>query len=135
MTELDIRMTPEQPFPHLTEDGFCPGKIVPGFEPIETEKEFGSWRSIYFGTADVPPAKFREILRNAGVFIYSESDDVISVSKSALMLLASSAGVKNITLPETKTVWNMRTKELLGTDITRLSVSMEQGETLLLELQ
>ena len=135
LTELDIRMTPEQPFPHLTEDGFCPGKIVPGFEPIETEKEFGAWRSIYFGTADVPPAKFREILRNAGVFIYSESDDVISVSKSALMLLASSAGVKNITLPETKTVWNMRKKELLGTDITRLSVSMEQGETLLLELQ
>ena len=135
LTCLDIRMTGEQPFPHLSEDGFHPGKITPGFEPLEIMKEFGNWTSIYLGTADVSPAKFREIMKKAGVFIYSETDDVLSVSRSAFMLLASSPGIKTITFPKPETVWNLRTKQLLGGGIRELAVSMRQGETLLLEME
>ncbi|MBE6388635.1 MAG: hypothetical protein E7043_00505 [Lentisphaerae bacterium] len=135
LTQLDIRMTPEQEFPHLSEDGWLPGKIVPGFEPQEISRKFAGWRSIYFGTADVAPAKFRDILDEAGVFIYSKTDDVISVSRSAMMLLGSTPGVKNIQLPGRRNVRNLRTKELIGEDIDRFSITLKQGETLLLEMQ
>ena len=135
LTQLDIRMTPEQEFPHLSEKGFIPGKIIPGFEPLEIEKRFESWRSIYFGTADVQPEKFRKILKESSVFLYTHSNDVLSVSKSALMLLGTSAGVKNITLPEPKTVWDMRKKKIIGINTDNISVELAPGETLLLELR
>ena len=135
LTQLDIRMNPEQEFPHLTEKGFIPGKIVLGFEPLEIEKRFESWRSIYFGTADVQPENFRKILKESGVFLYTQSNDVISVSKSALMLLGTSAGVKNITLPEPKTVWDMRKKKIIGINTDNISVELTPGEPLLLELR
>ena len=69
------------------------------------------------------------------MFLYTHSNDVLSVSKSALMLLGTSAGVKNITLPEPKTVWDMRKKKIIGINTDNISVELTPGETLLLELR
>ncbi len=62
-------------------------------------KGMGNWRSIYVGALEVPAQFLRNILHQAGVHVYLDSDDVIATDGSFLTVSASSAGEKAILLP------------------------------------
>ena len=136
LTGLDIQLLPSGPMPYFTNDlVWVDHPVAPGFAPAEAIGVFNNWKSYYFNGPRVPGAKLREITRNAGVFIYSDSDDVVSASESALMLVAKEAGKRKINLPKSKTVVDMVSGKTLGENITSFEVDLAAGEVLLVELR
>lgn len=138
LTGLKFTLTNDQPmqrgtvFPNWNFWLEC--RYKPGFLPLEAMADFDTWSSWYFGLPNASSEKLREIARKAGVFIYSETSDVFSVSESALMLHASFSGPKTIRLPKAKKVTDMISGNLVGKHITDFSFSLERGETALFEL-
>ncbi len=136
LTGLNISVLPSGPVPFFTNDLVWEDRPVsPGFAPAEKAGKFAGWNSYYFNGPRVPGAKLREIARNAGVFIYSDSDDVVSASESALMLVAKAAGKRKINLPKPKTVVDMVSGETVGEKIDHFEVEMKAGEVGLWELR
>ena len=138
LTGLRFTLTDDQPmqrtsaFPNW--NFYRDSRYAPGFSPLEAMADFNTWTSWYFGLPDASPEKLREIARRAGVFIYSETSDVLSVSESALMLHASFSGRKTIRLPKPKNVTDMISGNMIGKHITGFSFPLECGETALFEL-
>ena len=100
----------------------------------DTDINFGSWRSVYRSRNDISAAELRQICRESGVHIYSETDDVFSCSANVLMLHASSAGMKTVTLPAAAAVTGLRHKKDFGV-CKEFSFHLEHGETALFELE
>ncbi|MBP5638324.1 MAG: hypothetical protein J6X55_02525 [Victivallales bacterium] len=86
----------------------------PGILPIETERDFGTWRSIYTWYPDISIEKLRTEYARAGVWNYLDTTDVLQVSDGALMVHATEAGPKTIHLPKPKNVTDITTNEVLG---------------------
>ncbi|MCQ2377989.1 MAG: beta-galactosidase [Victivallaceae bacterium] len=132
LTGMDFSLTEKQTIPWQVMESAQETK--PGFSPLESHRDFGDWSSHYFGGFAVSPAKFRAVCKEANVFLYSEEDDVVSASESALMIHASSDGVKTVKLPSPKKVTDMVSGEVLGEKTTVIRKEMNFGETALFEL-
>ena len=127
---------PSSPMPFFTNDLKWEDRpVAPGFAPAEAEGIFNNWKSYYFNGPRIPAAKLRQIVADAGVFIYSDSDDVLSASESALMLVASGAGRRKINLPKAKTVVDMVSGKTIGENLTSFEADLAAGEVLLVELR
>ena len=82
---------------------------LPGVQPLAIYTDDGSvavaargmatWRSIYLGALGCPAQFLRNILRNADVHVYLDSDDVVATDGRFLTVSASSPGEKAILLP------------------------------------
>jgi len=92
-------------------------------------------RSAYLGALHVPAKLLRNLLQQAGVHLYRDSDDVILADREFLGISATSAGPKTIRLPEAHTIADAFTGEILATRTDRFEVAMQLGETRLLLLQ
>jgi hypothetical protein len=62
-------------------------------------KAIGNWRSIFCSIPVMPAEVLRQIAREAGVHIYSESDDALYACENFVALHTKSAGEKIIALP------------------------------------
>lgn len=60
----------------------------------------GGGRSLYLGTFGCPAKVVRNILKDAGVRIYVDSDDMLDTDGRFVSLTASSAGLKTILVPK-----------------------------------
>lgn len=98
------------------------------------DMDFGSWRSVFRSKNDITAAELRQIFSESGVHIYSQSDDVFSCSENLLMVHASSAGTKTVTLPAPAEVRVLRENRDLGV-CKEFSFPLEFGETALFELK
>ena len=135
LTGLHFELAPRQPMPYRTSfDNWEMGESEPGFLPWESMGDFGTWSSWYFGLPNVLATKLREIAHRCGVFLYSESNDVLSVSESALMLHCSSSGEKTIRLPSPKIVTDMISGIQIGNNIREFRFHANAGDTALFEL-
>jgi beta-galactosidase len=92
-------------------------------------------RSAYLGALHVPAKLLRNLLKQAGVHLYSDSDDVILADREFLGVVATSAGTKTISLPEARTVVDALTSEQLASDAEGFELEMQLGETRLLLLK
>lgn len=70
----------------------------------------------------------RKLLQEAGIHIYSETDDVFQCSKNTLMLHAASGGMKRIVFPGPVQVTELPEEKVLGL-VREMEVSMKKGET------
>ncbi len=137
LTGIQFTEIPGQRMPHGLEDSSWDdnAKQSPGFAPLNADCDFGDWRSIYRAVPDFTAEEIRKIYRESGVHIYSETDDVISVSESALMLHASSSGKKKIHLPAPRIVADMITGRRVAEEcIDEFTFQSVLGETSLFEL-
>jgi hypothetical protein len=91
--------------------------------------------TVYLGGLHVPAKLLRNIIKHAGVHLYSDSDDVILADRDFLAIAATSAGTKNVVLPAKRTVTDALTGEKLGEGADRFTVNLQLGETRLLWLQ
>lgn len=81
------------------------------------------------------PAEYRQMARAAGVHIYSSADDVmVYVGRGLLGVHAGSEGEKTVVWPKTATFRDAISGEMIGRDVTCLTIRMEKGETRLLEV-
>jgi hypothetical protein len=82
--------------------GFSPdGKIAFAL------KKFPNWTSVYIQTPPAPSSILRELLRNAGIHIYIDSDDVLYANESFIAIHSAKEGAKSIRLPKEREVWDV----------------------------
>ncbi len=82
---------------------------VPGFGM----RKHSYWTSIFSAAPGIPPPVMRTLFKNAGVHIYSDSEDVIYANHSMIAISASSRGEKTLSLPHTATLVDALTGEQL----------------------
>lgn len=100
-----------------------------GLQPAAVTIDKGNWTSVYSATSGIPSDILRDIMENAGIHVYSQTNDVLDANESWISIHASSTGTKTISLPGPSTVFDIINNQLIGEDLTEFSVSMLQGDT------
>lgn len=98
-------------------------------------KQQDGWTSVYSAAPIVPSSLLRGIARQAGVHIYSESDDVVCANKHFLSIYAPKAGKRMIHLPERATVTDVLSGDVVAEDVTEFSVSLAEHTSVLYQLK
>ena len=137
LTELDLEEVPQVTLTSAyANKPYGSGKIQqPGFVPLESEKTFAEWKSIYCGVPGVPAARLRELFADAGVWIYLDTDDVVSASHSALMLHGVADGLKHVRLPGRYKVIDIINEHIVSEAVNHFTLSLKRGQTALYLLE
>ena len=101
------------------------GRCEPGF----AIREEGDWTSVYSAAPNPPPGVLRELARNAGVHIYSDSEDVLYADHNYVGLHTVRAEEKMIHLPRRADVWEVYSGRQVVRDCTEFGDWMEAGST------
>lgn len=112
LTGLDFSSADSVDFPAVGINSACSQK--PGVLPLEAERDFQSWRSVYTWNPDLSVETLRREYARAGVWNYLDTPDVLQVSDGALMIHAAEAGRKTIRLPQPKIVTDITENRNLG---------------------
>lgn len=84
---------------------------------------------VYIGALQCPAKLLRNILKQSGVHLYSDSDDVVLTDGEFLCLSATSTGDKSLAFPRQCSVSNALDGKRVATNGNRLDLKMELGET------
>jgi len=90
---------------------------------------------VYIGALHCPAKLLRNVVKDAGVHVYSDSDDVVLTDGRFLCITATTAGPKRIEFPHRCDVLGALDGKRLARGVTHLDVEMQLGEarTYLLE--
>ena len=113
-------------FPATGVNEVCSQK--PGILPLEAERDFPDWRSVYTWNPDLSIEMLRREYARAKVWSFLDSPDVLQVSDGALMVHATTAGRKTVRLPLRKFVTDITENEELG-EIKSWSMELNAHET------
>lgn len=106
--------------------GALDGKLV------MAQKRHSGWTSVFSAVPGVPSDLLRKLYAEAGVHVYSEGDDVLSVNESWLMLHTRTAGAKRIMLPRRcGKITEITTEKVIGENIDAFTVELAQYATAL----
>ena len=89
---------------------------------------------IFYGGVALDAQFVREVARNAGVHIYTETDDNFFAGGKFLCIHADSTGEKVIRLPQSADAVEIYTGEVLGRDTDCLMFPMKAFETKVIRL-
>lgn len=105
-------------------------------KPVLASLRFDGWRSIFCSITGVPRDLLRKIYREAGVHIYCDSGDVLSVNESWLMIHTTTAGEKKISLSRKYgKVTEIVTGKPLGENIQEFTITLPQHVTAIFLLE
>ena len=90
---------------------------------------------IYVGTTDVTAAFLRNVMKQSGVHLYLDSDDVISADDRFLAVTACTAGTKALTLRTPATVKDACSGQTVAESTRHFELPMTAGETRLFVLE
>jgi len=112
---------------------------APGIQPLATYTDdhsvavaargMATWRSIYVGTLGCPAQFLRNVLRNADVNVYLDSDDVVTTDSQFLTISASSPGEKAILLPSGYRIQRVDEEATVEVQGNHAIETFEHGET------
>lgn len=98
-------------------------------------KDMGNWTSVYSAIPNLPQILFRNMLTQVGGHIYTDSpSDVIYGNTDYVALHSIFAGERTIYLPETATVYDVFSGEVVATDTDSFTVTLTGKETRLFRL-
>jgi len=83
-------------------------------KPSFCSKKMDGWVSIYSSIPVIPAEILREIAKEAGVHIYSESNDAVYVCENFLGIHINNTGEKKIKFPGLMRIYNLLEDENLG---------------------
>ena len=92
-------------------------------------KDYSGFQSIYCSITSLPAQFLRNVLKNNGVHIYLDSDDVVSTDGHFLSVSASQAGLKTIFLDKKDTLVRVDTGEVVQTPKGVLREKFQQSQT------
>ncbi len=104
-------------------------------KPAVAIREEPTYSTVYAGTLTVPSGFLRNCARKAGVFLYTDTDEVIQTDGRWLVITATAAGRKTIRLPRPAAVRDALTGQAIGEKTDRWEVDLKAGETRLYEIQ
>ena len=133
MDRMNYRFTPRfyADDPGATVLGTYPETGEPGY----VVKKIGKGTSIYMA-APVPPSKMlTNIFREAGVHIYSETQDLINANERFVAFCnRSGEGDKTLRLPSVSKIEDAFTGEVLAQRTNKLNFTAKDGETLIFKV-
>lgn len=99
-------------------------------------KSFPEWRSIYCAVPCMPHAVVRNIIKLAGVHIYSDAPDVLYANASYVGVFAKQRdGIRTIRLPAPRRVTEMYSGKVIASEaVSAFDVDMKALKTYLFEL-
>ncbi|WP_223694924.1 hypothetical protein [Leifsonia poae] len=100
--------------------------------PVIAAKQLTGWRSVLATTPPVPSAVLRRLYRDAGVWVYQDSDDNFEANASWVSVHAATAGTKTVAFPTPEPVYDTTAGRLLGTSVSTVSLTMAKGDTAIL---
>ena len=93
-------------------------------------KKHRDWISMFSAIPGVTADQLRELYRQSGIPIYTESGDVLSANESWLMLHTRTAGAKQIVLPgRCRKVTEITTERVIGEGIDSFTIALPQYST------
>lgn len=103
--------------------------------PAAAEKMTGKARDIFWGGNVMPTDLFRKFAKDAGVHIYSDSNDVIFAGNGFLTFHAATSGRKTIRLPQPARISDLFTGNLLGENIKEFSFNAALHESRIFRIE
>lgn len=123
-------MTSPQTYVKNTQGATVLGTQLDGGQAGLVMKEMGDWTSIYSAAPCLDVKLLRNILKAAGVHIYSESaEDVIYNNNHYVALHSETPGTKTITLPKNASVYDVFEGKFLSMDTNKITYSHGENET------
>jgi hypothetical protein len=110
-------------------DGVVWGHYADTGKPGLVVGDRGAWRSVYSGAPGLPEAVLRKIYSDAGVHLYCDTGDNVSVNAGWLMIHTVSTGVKTVRLPHAAQVYDIINNKTLGENLRAFSIELSAGAT------
>ena len=92
-------------------------------------KKIGNSMSYFSGPWQISVAFLRDVLKRAGVHLYSDTTDPLEANDNLLVIHARFAGKKTIRLPRKTTVLDVYGKKIIGENTDTFTFNMELHET------
>lgn len=106
--------------------------IVASEHPDEPVVRVGNVTFVPSGV--LPAAELKELVREAGGHVYLDTEDVLMVGGGYVALHAASTGEKRLALPHPSRITDLRTGDVLLAEGTEVTIPMQHGQTLLLQV-
>jgi len=98
-------------------------------------KNMGDWTSIYSAVPNLPQGMIRNVLKQAGCHIYTESgSDVVYASTDHIAVHSAFAGERTVSLPGKYQVYDVFSGQTVATDADSFTVTLTGKETRLFRL-
>jgi hypothetical protein len=110
------------------------GVLAGRSEVALVSKRLADWTSIYSANPVLPAAILRGFAKLAGVHIYSNRDDTLYVSRQYLSMNADGAGDRLLRFPQSTTLKDPFSNEILARQVDEFRRTMLDKETLILHL-
>ena len=108
----------------------------PGFRVVGRRDEVARFGNVLYCPAPpLPASALRQLLRDAGVHVYLDTDDPLMVGGGYVALHTAAEGRKLIRNPAPASWVNARTGKALAEHSAEIAVDAARGETLLLEVR
>jgi len=110
------------------------GRLTPGGKAGMAVREFGTWRSVYCASPTMSTALLRGLARYAGAHVYSRSDDPFYANHSYAMIHTATGGLKQITLPEPRDVYDALSGESVARATATIRLEIPEQTTRIFRL-
>ena len=110
-------------------------RLASNGKPAVVSKPRNGWTCYYSATLDLPPTVMRNLMRQAGVHLWADTDDALYADGCFVALHASAEGAKTIHLPRGTALRRVITGQPVSAQGQDVSVILKRADTVLLELQ
>lgn len=108
------------------------GKVMAVYEnsdtPAVVKKDCGGFVSVYSALGDMPAALLKDIARDAGVFIYSDTTDLVYVNSNIISVCSDTDGDVTINMPKDCILSEMFDGGDIEVKNGKFTVNMRRGE-------
>lgn len=98
---------------------------IPGFGM----KRHSDWTSVFSAAPNIPAKVLKVLLKDAGVHLYTESEDVIYANRSMIAYVACSRGEKELIVPYSMILEDVISGEEIKLEHCRCKIFMKRHET------
>lgn len=98
-------------------------------------KNMGTWTSIYSAVPELPAQLLTNILKQAGVHVYSDDrDDIVYANGEYLAIHCRYGGEKTLTLPQNYSVYDVFNGKTISQNTNTITMNAEENSTTLFRL-
>lgn len=108
------------------------GKVLAVYEnsdtPAVVKKDCGGFVSVYSAVGDMPSSLLKDIARDAGVFIYSDTTDLVYVNSNIISVCSDTDGDVTVNMPKDGTLSEMFDGGDVEVKNGKFTLNMRRGE-------
>jgi hypothetical protein len=98
-------------------------------KPAVAMRDFGSWKSVYFGGVGIDAFFFNALARQAGAWVAAPAGNAVYANQHFLTIHAMYPGEKTVQLLQPSKVTDLADGKVLSSKTQTLNLNMQRGET------